>query len=155
LELLWQIWLMIAFQFLKHALCEPGAFPGFVGLCGGFSVGVGAGLAGSPVAPEISQKLGIAQRIGLQLQDGFTGLFFPELLGPCDPGIHLFDGRFHQAAGQRQTLLAILRGLHQVSMVALERMTFAWAAFRHAASCVLPVETHAARAQARATCSNL
>jgi len=35
----------------------------------------------------------------------------------------------------------------------LERITPASAAFRHAASCLSPVEMHAARAQARATCS--
>jgi hypothetical protein len=37
----------------------------------------------------------------------------------------------------------------------LERITPTWAAFRHAACCVSSSETRAARAQARAPCSNL
>ena len=61
-----------------------------------------AGSAAGPFPPEGGERVGFAEVIGRQLQEGFGTTFGPELFRSFHPTIDLLDRRFDVAAGDRQ-----------------------------------------------------
>ena len=88
---------------------------------GGCAVAVGSGDVRTPADPEIPQRLGIAQAVRAELQQGLGVVLSPELFRSFHAGIDLLDRRLDMAARQRQALAAIGGVVHPPLMVRIIR----------------------------------
>src|SRR5262245_64377723 len=75
------------------------------------------GCCSLPALPEAGERVGFAQCVGTQLQNGFCPRLRPKLFAALHPLIDLLDRRFDMARRDGQALLTVGRVTHAFSLV--------------------------------------